>query len=281
MINNYRIFNASTQVDSIYSGEIIVESVFYGEKKIWPVFDPSAIPGLRLWLDASTGLYDSLSGGNIVSNQGGVVARWEDLSGNDFHATSTAGPTLSLDQVNGEPSLVFTGSNFFQLPSILNGTSATAFVVVRPALTGSDSGPLIGNIGPSNSHYPYRGNAIYDDFATTVRKDLISQPNGFFNWHLYNVVSAANDWRYIFNGSVHFATPTNTYTSGPQGSGPFIGRSTSGGIFQFVGAMAEIIVYNSALTQEQLDQVSEYLRQKYALPDPLPYHLLLEGPSSV
>ena len=244
-------------------------------------FSPEDISGLRLWLDASTGLYDSSSGGNIVSSQGGVVARWEDLSGNDFHATGSSGPTLSLDQVNGKPSLVFTGSNFLQIPSILNGTSATAFVVVRPTNTSADGGVMIGNIGPAG-HYPYRGGNIFDGFAATVRKNNITKPTGFFNWHLYNVISAPNDWRYIFNESVHFATTSNTYTGVADNNGPYIGKSISAGVsYGFVGAMAEIIVYNSALTQEQLDQVSEYLRQKYALPDPLPYHLLLEGPSSV
>ena len=259
-----KIFVGPISVDSMNVGTTIVNSAFYGSQRVWTAFTPPEIPGIRLWLDASVGLYDSEIGGNPVNN-GGVVARWEDLSGNNFNATGSSGPTLALNQVNGRPSLVFTGSNFLQIPSILNGTSATAFVVVKPTSTGADSGALIGNIGPSNSHYPYRAGNIFDDFATTVRKDNITQPASFFNWHLYNVRSAANNWQYIFNGGLHFSTTSNTYTSGPQAPGPFIGKSTSGGTYGFVGSMAEIAVYNSSLSNSQIDTLSEYFRVKYNL----------------
>jgi hypothetical protein len=259
-----KIFAGSAPVDSISVGATTANSAFYGSRMVWSAFTPPAIPGLRLWLDASFGLYDSQVGGNPV-NDGGVVARWEDLSGNNFNATGASGPTLQLEQVNGMPCLFFGGVNFLQIPSILNGTSATAFVVVKPNLTGADSGALIGNIGPSNSHYPYRAGNIFDDFATTVRKNDITQPSGFYGWHLYNVLSEANNWQYIFNGNLHFSTASNTYTSGPQVPGPFIGKSSLSGFFGFFGRISEIVVYNSALTTPQLELVTEYLRGKYAL----------------
>jgi len=259
-----KIFAGSAPVDSISIGGTTANSAFYGSRMVWSAFTPPAIPGLRLWLDASFGLYNSQVGGGPV-NEGGVVARWEDLSGNNFNAIGSNGPTLQLEQVNGMPCLFFGGSSFLQIPSILNGTSATAFVVVKPNSTGGDSGALIGNIGPSNSHYPYQGGDIFDDFATTVRKNNIEQPSGFFAWHLYNVLSEENNWQYIFNGNLHFSTASNTYTSGPQVPGPFIGKSTDGGTYSFVGSISEIVVYNSALTTPQLELVTEYLRGKYAL----------------
>jgi hypothetical protein len=262
-----------TDATAVYAGTTEAQAVYYGPQLLWnvpgweppPAFSPSSISGLRLWLDSSVGLYDATSGGNLVTTNSAAVLRWEDQSGNGFHATGASGPTFSLNQVNGKPSLVFSGSHFLQIPSILNGTSATAFVVVRPTNTGADGGALIGNIGPSNTHYPYRGGFIYDDFATTTRKEFITQPIGFYSWHLYNVLSEINNWQYIFNGALHFSTTSNTYTSGPQSTGPFIGRSTVGGIYSFLGSIAEIVVYNSSLTTEQREQVSEYLRAKYSL----------------
>jgi hypothetical protein len=265
MSNFNKIFVGSISVDLMTVGRTIVNSAFYGSQKVWTAFTPPEIPGIRLWLDASVGLYDSEIGGNPVINGGEVVARWEDLSGNSFNAIGSSGPQLRLNQVNGRPSLFFGGSSFLQIPSILNGTSASAFVVVRPTSTISDSGALIGNIGPSNSYYPYRAGNIFDDFATTVRKDNIPQPARFYNWHLYNVRSAANNWQYIFNGGLHFSTTSNTYRSGPNPPGPFIGKSTTGTTSIFVGEIAEIAVYNSSLSNSQIDTLSEYFGVKYNL----------------
>src|SRR3990167_10530119 len=64
-------------------------------------FSPKAIPGLVFWADASyiTGL-----------NDGDSVTTWNDLSGNDNHATqSTAAqkPILKLNIINGRPVVRF------------------------------------------------------------------------------------------------------------------------------------------------------------------------------
>jgi hypothetical protein len=263
--------------ETVYAGTTAAQAVYYGSELLWnapgwepPPFSPSSISGLRLWLDSSLGLYDATTGGSLVTTNSAAVRRWEDRSGNNFHATATSSssaPTLFLNQVNARPALRFSGSQNFRLPVILNGSAATAFIVVTPSTEASNSGPLLGNMGSDSSsgHYPYQGGSIYDKFATTARKGPIAQPGGFFSWHLYAVSSAPSLWRYFFNGAVHFSTTSNSYASAYGSSAPTIGLDEAGGIYFFRGDIAEILVFNSALSADNLSAVSEYLRAKYNL----------------
>lgn len=279
-------------VTAIYAGATEGKALYYGPQLLWnvagwepPAFSPASIAGLRLWLDASVGLYDAETGGNPVTTAAPVL-RWEDQSGNGFHATATAStaPSLALSQVNSLPGILFpsAGGKYFSFPNPLNSTSASVFVVVQPMQTGSDGGPLIGMIGSNNeywsdSHYPYRNSNIEDGFAATTRKTITPLPSGMFSWHLYNVTSANSNWRYLFNGAVYYSTTSNTYNGASfTGRTPKIGYSDSRGTWFFRGTIAEIAIYNSALSEGDRKAVTEYLRAKYNLwtPSTLPNNLL-------
>ena len=74
---------------------------------------PSSIAGLELWLDASDSstLYDATSGGSLVTADG-EVARWEDKSGNNRHATqstSSGRPIRRVSVQGGKDALDFDG----------------------------------------------------------------------------------------------------------------------------------------------------------------------------
>jgi hypothetical protein len=262
------------RVAAVYAGTTEAQAVYYGPQLLWnvpgweppPAFSPSSISGLRLWLDSSVGLYDATTGGNLVTTNSAAVRRWEDRSGNGFHATGTNSPTLSLNQVNTLPALTFNGSQYLSLPTYLNGTAASFFVVTKPSSAATDNGPLLGNVGSASSsgHYPYRAGDIYDKTASSDRKGPITKPSGFFNFHLYNVTSANNSWRYLFNGGLHFSTTSNTYNAS-FGSAPTIAFDQAGGSYAFNGSIAEIIVYNTALSESDRLAVSEYLRAKFTL----------------
>jgi len=270
------LYRGSSIASAIYAGSTPATAVYYGPQLLWnvpgwepPAPTPASIAGLRLWLDASEGLYDAATGGNAVTTDTAPVLRWEDRSGNGFHATavSSTAPTLSLNQVNSLPAIALSGSQQMLLPTYLDGTAATVFVVVNPSTISTDNGPLLGNIGSDNSssHYPYRGGAIYDKTASTSRKDAITQPAGFFSWHLYNVISATGSWKYLFNGTEAFSTTSNTYAGAYFTTPPSIGLDQAGGTYRFRGSIAEIVVYNTALSETERFTVSEYLRAKYSL----------------
>lgn len=76
---------------------------------------PREIQGCQLALDASIpgSLYDATSGGNLVAADG-AVARWEDQSGNAYHATQTDSSYRPLRRVaasGGHDGLDFDGTN--------------------------------------------------------------------------------------------------------------------------------------------------------------------------
>jgi hypothetical protein len=264
-----------TDATAVYAGTTAAQALYYGPQLLWNVLGweppepkPDSIAGLRLWLDASVGLYDAITGGALITSNAATVRRWEDRSGNGFHATATANaaPALSLSEVNALPAIIFSGTQHMSLPVYLNGSAATIFVVVNPSNISSDNGPLLGNIGSDNlsGHYPFQGGFIYDKSATTIRKGPITRPNGFFAWHLYNVISSEETWKYVFNNVESFSS-TNTYTSAYFSQPPTIGLDEAGGIYRFSGKIAEILVYNRVLSESDRLTVSEYLRAKYNL----------------
>jgi len=96
-------------------------------------FNPlSLLPAL--WLDASDGstLFDATTGGSLPAD-GGLVARWEDKSGNARHATqATSGsrPTRVVAGKNGRDVLNFDGSADFMATVAFGGSQTwTRWVV--------------------------------------------------------------------------------------------------------------------------------------------------------
>lgn len=83
-------------------GSQAATEVWYGSTKIWPSFtDPRSIPGLYAWYDATQGLYDATTGGNLVTANGAAVARWEDMSGNGRHLVQSNATYRPNVQSNG------------------------------------------------------------------------------------------------------------------------------------------------------------------------------------
>jgi hypothetical protein len=112
-------------------------------------FSPASLANLAMWLDASvsTSLYDSTSGGSLVSG-GGTVQRWQDRSGNGNHATGLTGPTRSLAAVNGLDALSFSSSLLRNTSLNVSGSSQSLFMVVKFA---SGSFQIAGGFGTASS----------------------------------------------------------------------------------------------------------------------------------
>lgn len=132
-----------------------------------PLAAPASISGLQLWLDADDGgtLYDSTSGGSVVTTNGAAVARWQDKSGNNNHYTQTtanARPVLQTSSLNSKNGLLWDGSNDFMSGSVAgfrSFTAATIVLVFRSAVAAAaDAGSgflfCFGNIGDTAGTYP-------------------------------------------------------------------------------------------------------------------------------
>ena len=230
-----------------------------------PAFTPHEVAGLRLWLKA-----DALAG----LGDGDPVSTWPDASGggNDATGSGAGRPAFRTNVLAGAPVLRFDGADDrLALPNLLAGASAaTAFFVSKlsldpPALP-SRTGPPLGNFGNNGSfadHYPYTDGVIYHDFGSTTRKTVGDPAASLASWHVGVFRSAAGDWRAWLNGALLFSTSTNT---AGFGAAPLLGRAEgTGGPYHFDGDLAEVVVYDAALSDGDRQRVERYLGGKYGI----------------
>jgi hypothetical protein len=208
---------------------------------------PTDIAGCDLWLraDGITGLSD-----------GNAVATWPDNSGNgnDFaQGTPANRPTYETGEINGKPVVRFVASSGHQLTSaMVSGFPCTLFVVLKPRAVLSG----------------YVGAVSLDDGQL-----LLANLGGDNKWGTY---TSGNDaaGSQLVNGTAYVACIVSTgsfflngVADGTYGGGSSDQGSVIGGIGgqSFEGDIAEVILYDSALSGTDRAAVEDYLMNKYAL----------------
>lgn len=252
----------------------------------WPFRfeNPTQITGLQLWLDASDAstLYDATSGGSLVAADGGV-ARWEDKSGNARHFTqSTAGsrPTRKTNQQNGRDTLLFDGSDDFLDGSDFmdaNTGGLTAFVVVKRNATGSFH-EIMTKATTSGAGWFVRfsntnklqGNLDLGNGTDAVRATSSAvSASGYtaITWK-FSAGSFLTQEFYRNGVAESMASATGAAQTPPNNSGIVrVGaQEYLGGFYNYISAnIAEIIMYNSALSGTDREAVENYLLAKWAI----------------
>ena len=253
-----------------------------GTKPVWP-----NISGLQLWLDAAdaTTLYDATSGGNLVSTDGATVARWQDKSGNGRHisqATANARPALKTGIKNAKNVIRFDGAN--DILSVANSAISqnigvlNLFAVCRSTKTLSSSvyQTVIHNsngttVGPSRSDI-YISNAIEvggrrldtDSFQSVKPGTLATNEwvlaGANFNYNAASLTAYKN-------GTGASRSPSfQTVGTTPNTPSLLFGIGSFANVNEFLtGDIAEIIIYNKALTTTQRQSVESYLNAKWAI----------------
>lgn len=212
-----------------------------------------------------------------------------------YHTSGSENPWSSTWQINrgaanttfgGNPPTVtltspdclrFEGSEYLTFTNPLTGNSAELFAVIQPdALAiGETSGPVIGNIGGPNLETFVGADGIVG-FAPQLFRGNSSGPMHTYattpqhsSWHLFSISSqslAEGDYYRVRRNS---AMTLNYYSVWSRNTfnneGPFIGRSTQGAGAYFKGRIAEILLYNRALTLGERSVVQTYLNNKYSL----------------
>lgn len=236
---------------------------------------PRQFLGLKLWLDASTisGLVDS-----------DPVTTWTDLSGNGNNATQStaaAKPTYKTSVINGRPVVRFDGvDDYLTSTGVVSGFAAqdqplTVFTVVKA--NDISVNRALWSLGSSVSNYPYLWHyiaATSPNYNATLRDDAASATKDFPTSALpYSTVANAVATTLVTTGTsgslyvngtllnaaadVDVGVSTFTYL----GIGAQV-RSTD--INNFLsGDIAEIVVYNRALTADERQQVERYLGNKW------------------
>jgi hypothetical protein len=108
--------------------------------------------------------------------------------------------------------------------------------------------------------YPWVNSIIYDAFGTTERKFFDPAPS-LATWHVYEISSASAAWSSYLDGLQLFTTETNT-VGFP--AAPTLGFSTVSNYY-FLGDMAEVLLYPSALSAADRLTVRAYLGNKFGI----------------
>jgi len=213
-----------------------------------PDFLPSAVPGLIQWLRSDIGI-------TIATG----VGAWTDLSGsgnNVSQANTTKQPAYNSSDpaFNGWPSLSFTAASS-QLLQTSSFTILQPFTIIAVG-SGTGNGVILGDGGGAVAFYVQSG--TLRAYAGTV---LASTSTPVSPAVLGAVINGATSSVYFNSSSVPVAAGAGGASNMTAGIG--VGDNGIAGALQ--GKLAEVLVYNAALTQSQLHQVFYYLAARYGI----------------
>lgn len=237
-----------------------------GKPKPWT---PSQIQK-SVWLDAADASTITLSGSNVTS--------WGDKSGNGINAVQSTlanAPVLSAASLNGLPTIRFNGNAGTQIrldtPAFDFGTSQrTLFVVIK------NTGPDTGAASLPMLFWPRAGNgtnslSIASWITTAVQGTALmitttqSKTNYLVASYLFGRTSAIEQL-FVNGSSVGTATKTvggSSYSNATSGYafGGIPGDPSAQ--YFFDGNIAEVLMFNNALSVPDQQKVEGYLAWKW------------------
>ena len=182
-------------------------------------------------------------------------------------------PTLHSEGANGKPAVVFDGADDVlgataNGAGLLSGDAASIFIVMKQAKASANNAVLGWE---SNSHlnhldllFTYNDQLLYD-YGNVSAGGRISapQPERWDDlWNLVEVYRAGASGRVAVAGETVFSG-----TFAGELEVEVDGALTLGGVgmLHFGGSVAEVLVYNRALSKSEQDEVKGYLGARYGL----------------
>ena len=229
-------------------------------------FIPTSITGCQLWLDAADNSTITLSGSNIT--------QWRDKSGNARNTTSVVG-TPTLTALNNVQAISFNGSSDFTGSIPGSGTALTVCIVGSRTAGAATNGGVVcfGRTGQpdwNDIRSLFIGNG-----DTSLRVMLGTR---IANTQFAYIGSQAFMYILIFDGR-----NVNTFLNGGAIESAIASteifaftqykianRAGNTGNIRHTGTIGEVVVFNSALTVTQRQQMEGYLANKWGLKIPLP-----------
>lgn len=215
-----------------------------------------------LWLDASDGntLFDATVGGNLVTANG-AVAKWNDKSGNQNHATQSTlayRPIRKTNVVNNKDAL-FPTNQYFNLTTPINLSTHTIFAVFSRPSTGVWN-TIIAYSGASTPYGPLWGtdNHIYFFPNASFLDSGITTNVGNF---IISAVQNGSNSNIFLNGISVAAGLLGTTSNYDQIMTR--GNNISGNYFN--GYFMELIILPYAASTEQRTNVENYLKTKWKI----------------
>jgi subtilisin-like proprotein convertase family protein len=223
-------------------------------QKVWNniavVTGVQAIPGLKVWVAADSGL----------TMNGATVAQWADQSGNGNHfVQGNAGrqPKVVANGISGKPTLQFTAS---AQQTLILGTNFPAPVSVFyvAKMTGGSKQRILSGVNNNWLLGWWDGGEDQGYFEGWVT--ATGSPSASNNAYLYGVVQTGSASSVYRNGKLLVSNGNGT--TGPNGLS-VVGHN---GASEFSDAqVSEILVYAGALSDQQRQSVETYLNGKYSI----------------
>lgn len=255
--------------------------------------------GLKLWLKADTGLFSDAGCSTPVVTDGDPVGCWKDQSGNGLNVTTTANsarPKYRVNRINGKPAIDYDGGNdrLSTTATQLFATGSSPLSVITVFRTSDYSSPkyLINQTAPTactngfELGYDTGIGASFGNFglskgcnnatiapANTVLQNtfymmgtfLDSAGNSPANVSIFKdglTQSLSND-----NSGYVNAGSYNT-TAAPIDIGARFDSASSAFTNFHKGDIAEVIIFQRALTTAERQELECYLGDKYAISVP-------------
>lgn len=238
-----------------------------GERYATFIAENPALPaeGLRLWLDAGQG----------VQQENGRLTNWEDQS---FFRQNAS---LVRDEVNPLPLTVATAAPG-NLPSVhFSGGTALEYLDLAPTLNRDNTviAVLKAETPPPNYLLQLMGGSQIDttssEYFQRLDRDGYLELAGTDS----NTISLFESWNMATSqlispttGNVRingFQSPNNTFSENSRNERFWLGSTVqdpSNGFFApFIGDIAEVLIYENALSEESLQKVEGYLAGKYGI----------------
>jgi len=227
-------------------------------------FNPSTLSGLKVWLDGS----DSSS----IIHSSGAVSQWSDKSGNANHfvqATSPNQPTTNTRTLNGKNALNFDGNSDMlsctnaSALAILTGQCTVFCVASRDVLTGdytllTSGGAGTGAWGVSNNDTSANARQTTQWGVSTlpVTNDLLAHTIGM------HTNGATNPSNRVFRDGIFGGTYSDSGSTVTVATLINLGAVNTG-FGWWDGAIGEVLIFNRALSNTELNNVGNYLKSKW------------------
>jgi PKD repeat protein len=224
---------------------------------------------LRLWLKSDSGVIET----------SGKVSEWKDCSGNNFDAvqsTVSQQPSLIPNQLGGYPIISFDQSlsNRLKIDSLINLDKFSVFILYKVIGNGYYAGPLSfttsatkGFKMTSSISNAYTPNIVLTDNSSEVgfnRKATTTYGTSMSTYVIHNFQGNNDPGNYQINYKINGVVDPEL--SGPAGFSSAIGQYIGYGFRHISADIAEIIIYDTLLSNSQTQLIENYLREKYTPP---------------
>jgi hypothetical protein len=226
-------------------------------------FVPTSISNCYLWLD-------STNTASFTYSSGAVVSQWNDLSGNNYHATQATTSKQPTRVTSPAIGVDYDGSNdVLSTNASYNGSAFTTFIIASDYTAGKVI--LGGGSGGDDFYFPYTQTTIlYWQILSAYGTATVTYPAGLSELEIrYNGAGATNadKMKGRFAGSEQTLTFTGTMptTISRSGQTTAIGGYNLTPILAFAGTISEVLVYNKVLDATELTNVRNYLSAKWSI----------------